>query len=173
MKTSLSKVKEFYKRAYALEHTQRYSMLPVVHRESVASHSFFVALGVRLLHEVYLFDLEVALSMAISHDLGELEISDINHAVKKKYPELAAVIKKVESEAIESFPVSVRHDIIAYNLGHSVESNIVHYADTLQVVQYAQSEMALGNAGYMAHVAADAEKRGKLLEERLYPHKRF
>ena len=73
----------FFMQSYTLEHTKRYSMKPVVHQESVATHSFFVALGVLLLSSSYKFDIDKAVKIAICHDLTEMEISDVNHLDRK------------------------------------------------------------------------------------------
>jgi len=167
----LSELYDFYDRAYALEHTQRYSMIPVNKRESVASHSYFVALGVRLLHEVYKFNLERALCMALSHDIGEIGVSDVNHVVKMKYPRLRAAIKDAEREETKSFPPCIQDDINAYAL-ESVEAKIVHLADTIQVSQYASSEENLGNVGYMSQVKSNSRSRANKIMEELTKYER-
>ena len=61
---------EFFIRSYSLEHTKRYSMKPVVHPESVATHSYFVDLGVLMMTKDYEFNVDLALKIAICHDLA-------------------------------------------------------------------------------------------------------
>jgi len=161
----------FFDKAYSLEYTKRYSMSPVINQESVASHSYFVALAVMLLADVYEFNLSLAIKIAIVHDLPEMEISDVNHLVKKKYPKMAAAIKEVETEVISTFPVHIQNCCNAYDKDLT-ESKIVHLADAMQCSQYARSEISLGNEGYMDQVLQNSEHRVRMLEEELSGYKK-
>jgi 5'-deoxynucleotidase YfbR-like HD superfamily hydrolase len=171
MNSDFDEILKFFARAYTLEHTHRYSMTPTIKKESVASHCFFVALGVRLMHTVFDFNLEKALCMAISHDMTEIEISDVNHAVKKRYPVLAKAIRQVEQQASESFPQVISEDLVNYS-SHSVEAMVVHLADALQVWQYTQSEIDLGNMGQVNTIHANSVIRVDEMLEKLKSHKR-
>jgi len=138
----------FFKKAYALESIKRYSSTAVIRQESVASHSYFVALGVRLLHNVYRFDLQKALVIALSHDMAEIATGDVTYAVKRKYPKIAAAIAAAELEAAKAFPECIRNDMEMYH-EDSVERMMCKLADCMQVVQYATSEIELGNDATM------------------------
>lgn len=162
--------KEFFQAAYTLEYTKRYSMSPVINYESVASHSYFVALAVLLLSETYNFDVAKAIKIAIVHDVPEIEISDVNHLVKKKYPKLAVTIKEVEDEVIKKMPKIVEEHYLEYSKS-TVEAMIVHLADAMQCSQYAKSEMALGNKGYMDQVLQNSEHRALEIEKQLEGNK--
>ena len=105
----------FFIQSYTLEHTKRYSMKPVVHQESVATHSFFVALGVLMLSNEYKFDVDKAVKIAICHDLSEMEISDVNHLVKKNFPMVANALKQAEQEIVKGFPEQLREYCGLYN----------------------------------------------------------
>ncbi len=159
-------VEEFYDEAYSLAHIIRYSMKPVLRQESVAEHSYFVALGVILLHEVYHFDLSLALLSAVAHDIPEMEISDVNHLVKKRFPSLASAIKDAELSIIETLPATLRTGANIYENG-STEAKIVHLADAMQCMQYSSNEMKMGNTGYMEEVYQNSSRRAEALHEDL------
>tara|TARA_R110000787_G_scaffold56941_1_gene130548 strand:+ start:384 stop:914 length:531 start_codon:yes stop_codon:yes gene_type:complete len=165
-KEGMLELEAFYLKCYTLEHTKRYSMVPVLKEESVASHSYFVALGALLLHQYYDFNLEKAISMALVHDLAEIEISDVNHLVKKKYPELKTAIKDVEREISNDFSKDVQDLLISYE-GSSSEAMVVHYADAMQCLQYASSEISMGNNENMSRVKINSQDRMKVLIEEM------
>ena len=160
----------FFMQSYTLEHTKRYSMKPVVHQESVATHSFFVALGVLLLSSSYKFDIDKAVKIAICHDLAEMEISDVNHLVKKNFPMVAKALKLAEHEIVKGFPEHLREYCTMYH-DDTPEALAVHYADALQCLQYSSNEMGLGNSGYMVDVYENSNKRLLELEKKLEPYK--
>jgi len=158
-------------KSYTLEHTKRYSMKPVIHAESVATHSYFVALGVLLLSREYVFDVSTAIKIAICHDLAEMEISDVNHKVKKNFPHIAMALQMAEMEVVSEFPEQVREYCKLYD-SNTPEALIVHYCDALQCLQYASNEIQLGNTGYMTQVVNDSIERLKKLKEKLEGIKR-
>jgi len=163
-------LQQFFLNSYSLEHTKRYSMKPVIHQESVASHSFFVALGVLLMANDYRFDVDRAIKIAICHDLAEMEISDVNHLVKKNFPMVAQALKEAEEQIVKRFPLEVADYCNMYHDG-SVESMVVHYADALQCRQYSKNELNMGNGGYMEDVYINSGRRLLELEEKLKPYK--
>lgn len=162
---------DFFMRSYSLEHTKRYSMKPVIHQESVATHSYFVALGVLLMSKDYMFDLDKALKIAICHDLSEMEISDVNHLVKKNYPGIAQALKAAEYEIVKGFPEQLSLYCSMYD-DESPEALAVHYADALQCLQYSDNEMKLGNQGYMVDVYVNSNRRLAVLKEKLKSYER-
>ena len=154
----LTKVTDFYAEVYSLAHIIRYSMKPVIRHESVAEHSYFVALGVVLLFEVYYFDLPTSILIAVCHDVPEIKISDVNHMVKKSFPDVAKAIKIAENAIIENLPSTVKSGAKMYD-GQTTESKIVHLADAMQCMQYSSNEMRMGNTGYMKEVYENSSKR--------------
>ena len=160
----------FFMQSYTLEHTKRYSMKPVIHQESVATHSFFVALGVLMLSSEYKFDVNTAIKIAICHDLAEMEISDVNHMVKKNFPMVAKALKLAEIDIANGFPDQVKDYCFMYH-HESPEALVVHYADALQCLQYSTNEIELGNSGYMVDVFENSNKRLDELEKKLEPYK--
>ena len=161
---------DFFMQSYSLEHTKRYSMKPVVHPESVATHSFFVALGVLMMSKDYEFDVNTALKIAICHDLPEMEISDVNHLVKKNFPLVAAALKEAEAKIVDSFPEQVKDYCQMYN-DDTPEALVVHYADALQCLQYSDNEIKMGNQGYMVDVHTNSAKRMAVLAHKLEAYK--
>lgn len=163
---------EWFMRAHALAHAPRYSMRRVIKTESVAEHSYFVCLALMLLHEQYDFDLGKALAMAVAHDVPEIEISDVNHNVKREHPELAKKIKEAEYVCAYNLPESVGDAYREYEvtMKDSNEALMVKYADTLQVLQYAKSEQLLGNAT-MLQVEEECVERLKDIENSLRERK--
>lgn len=160
----------FFMRSYTLEHTKRYSMKPVVHAESVATHSFFVSLAVLLMSKEYVFDVDEALKIAICHDLAEMEISDVNHAVKKAHPNVAKALKEAEAAIVGHFPTQLQSYCRKYD-EQTVEAWVVHLADAAQCMQYASNEINMGNSGYMEEVLINSTHRVEELRLKLQPYK--
>lgn len=158
----------FFLSTYTLQHTKRYSMKPVLHPESVATHSYFVALAVLLVSDIWEFDVNKAVKIALCHDLAEMEISDVNHYVKKKHPAVAQALKEAEATIIETFPTSIRAYCHMYD-DDTPEALVVHYADALQCTQYSVNEVQLGNTGYMEEVVRNSKTRMDAIEEKLKP----
>lgn len=163
---------EFYANIYKLAYITRYSGVPRIKNESVAEHSFFVAALVIKLNEVYDFDIGTALQMAISHDWAEAFIGDATHATKLAYPNIAQAMHEAEKSAIKQFAPRVYNLLCRYNNQSSVEAKVVALADVVQVAQYAENEVKLGNIGYMIDVANSAYSRLEQLKEALHEHKR-
>ena len=162
----------FYASIYKLAYITRYSGVPRIKDESVAEHSFFVAALVIKLHEAYDFDIGTALQMAISHDWAEAFIGDATHITKLAYPGIAQAMHEAEKEAIKSFAPKVYNLLRKYDEQSSVEAKVVAIADVIQVAQYAENEVKLGNTDYMIDVANSAYKRLERLKEQLNEFKR-
>jgi putative hydrolase of HD superfamily len=169
----MKSIKEFYMQMLNLAHIKRYSVIPRIHEESIAEHSFFVAAIVMKLYDEYEFRVGHATCMAILHDWTESYTDDITVLTKRKYPEIAKVVERVESKVAKKELSPMAYELWKeYKEGETVESKIVKYADTLQVIQYAQGEVNLGNSAYMASVVADATLRSYKLEVMLNEHKK-
>lgn len=166
--SNLQDISQFFANSYTLQHTKRYSMKPVLHPESVATHSYFVALAVLLVSDIWEFDANKAVKIALCHDLAEMEISDVNHYVKKKHPAVAQALKEAEATIIETFPTSIRAYCHMYD-DDTPEALVVHYADALQCFQYSVNEIKLGNTGYMEEVLTNSSARMRKIEEKLKP----
>ena len=86
--TSVS-LSDFVDSIYTLKALTRYNNKFKIINESVAEHSFFVAVLVLKMYDDYNFNLKTALKMALIHDIPELHLSDVTHDVKKNFPKLA------------------------------------------------------------------------------------
>lgn len=170
MKTTIA---EFYNQIYNLCFIKRYSIIPRIHEESIAEHSFFVSAIVIKLHEDYYFDLGEALTMAVIHDWTESYTDDITIATKKMFPGIAKAVDKAEGTIAKlEFSSAIYSIWKTYKDGNTIEAKIVKYADILQVIQYAQNEVKMGNDGYMQSVLNGATYRSYELETELKEHKR-
>lgn len=163
---------EFLAQIYNLAFIHRYSVIPRVKNESIAEHSFFVASLVIKLNEEYEFDLGKAVTMATIHDWTESWTDDITVATKRKFPLLANAVEVAELQVVtQFFPSCIKAAWLEYKEGVSIEAKIVKYADTLQIIQYAENEARLGNK-YMESVVEDAKQRLLILKGDLYEYNR-
>jgi len=155
----------YYEDIYVLDHIKRYSTVHTIRSESVASHSFFVAAILFKLHEKYAFDISIAVAMAIVHDMPEIELNDVPRTIKVKYPLIAKAFKESEKEVLKKLPYVVRCYLASYEKGVKVEAKMVKFADAIQCMQFSQTEVKLGNSGYMTEVLEASKERIKLFEE--------
>jgi len=146
---------------YNLDYIVRYSNVPRIKDETVASHSFFVAVEVYKLYKEFDFDINKAIHIALTHDFPECYIDDVNHKIKESYPKVAKALKEAESEIIKGFPEFIQHFIFEYEGKFTNESLIVHLADIIQCKTYSYNEIKLGNKGYMQKVYNESTQREK------------
>ena len=158
---------------YSLKYITRYNNLPRLQNESVAEHSYFVSLIVARLHRIYDFNLEEALLTAVIHDIFEIYISDVPRNVKKEFPALDIVLENVEAKVIEDKFPEYKVLIDNFNNKSTAVGLITKYADTLSVLQYAETEVKLGSTTYMPCVVEQAKKDIKILEDKLKKYKRI
>jgi len=157
---------------YSLKHIIRYNNIPRIKDESVAEHSFFVALLTAELNKTYNFNLERALLIAVTHDIFEIYVSDIPRNVKNKFKKLDKIMAWVENAvATEKFP-EYKQLIDEFNKQKTVEALIVKLADNLSVLQYVNTEISLGSAFYMPKVRDTANNEIKILEKKLEKFKK-
>lgn len=138
--------------------------------ESVAEHSFYVAVFVLKLREYYDFNLEVALKTALIHDIPEARISDIPHNIKIANPEVAAALEKAEEKVtIDMLSEEANTLLKSFNHGDTVEGKICQLADVLSVVLYANDEIKCGNRIFN-YIAIKAIARCKQIVASLEAH---
>ncbi len=137
----------WYKDLYRLQFITRYSNIPRVRDENVAQHSFFVAtIALELMEELeHTWDREKVLTMAITHDWAEAYVDDVAHDVKRDYPAVKKALKAAEKKAMAHYPNSIRDPYRLYEDGTTPEAILVKLADTIQCVQYLESEVNMGN----------------------------
>lgn len=165
------KTEEYYQHIYRLAFITRYSNLPRIRDESVAEHSFFVAAIILKLDDIYTFDLGLSLTAAVSHDIVESDLCDPVHPIGVRHPNLKAAYKEAELIEIKKYPAAVQDGWKIYEgiPTFRVEGIIAQYADVLQVKQYAEQELLLGNK-WMNRVVVDIRGRLSKLKEELEPY---
>lgn len=113
---------------------KRYHTLPTVGQESVAEHSFGVALIILYLTEGTPGNL---IRWALTHDVAEAAIGDIPAPVKWKHPILRTALEAIEEDFNGEYDLGV----------HLTEEQkgIAKYADLLQMCWYSVEQVRLGN----------------------------
>ncbi len=164
-------LEEYLNRIYRLRFITRYTNRIRVRNEDVAQHSFFVSAIVLRLHDDYEFDLGLALQLTVSHDITEADLSDVTHDVKRNNPDLAKEIKKAEDRELLKYPEAVKVGATLFNGCSTVESLIANFADVLQVQQYVDSEISLGNST-LCDIECETRVRSASLREELKPYER-
>lgn len=138
------KTEQMLSEIYQLKSIIRYNNKPKLTQETVAEHSFYVALiGLMICDELQCGEkckTEV-MTKALLHDMPEIEINDITHDVKTRL-NLSEFLAKYENEYYHiHFPqyemLMSRHDQLA--------DVIVDLADALSVKQFVSAEISLGN----------------------------
>ena len=115
-------------------------------QQSVAEHSFRVALiayvMMRLIDQP--IDSYKLVMMCLCHDLPETRIGDLNH-VQKRYvtPNLDKVLDEIDSGSFVG-PEIVTW-IQEYEEGKSLEAQLAHDADQLELLLVLKSEQEMGN----------------------------
>jgi 5'-deoxynucleotidase YfbR-like HD superfamily hydrolase len=148
--TAAEKVLGFLSLAERLKRELRHSWLSDGRRESVAEHTWFIALMALLTHKRLEepVSLERVLSMAIVHDLAEVEVGDIpyfetsDRKARKAELELAAI------DRIAAMLPAPEGDIVKqlwheFEQGQTPESRFVRALDHLEVqVQHNLADIA-------------------------------
>ena len=164
-------IEEYYSKIYKLSFIQRYANIARIRNEDVAQHSFFVSAIILKLYDNYSFNLGIALQAAVCHDITEADLSDVTHQVKHDYPQLAAEIKKVEIQVVCNYPDAVIEGFKVFEDESSVEGLIANLADVMQVSQYIDNEISLGNKNVF-DIRIEATKRIHTLRQRLSRYER-
>ena len=130
---------------YQLKNIIRYNSRKRLINESVAEHSFYVALiALEMCNERHL-DEKTTLNCVIKallHDMPEIELNDITHNVKENL-NLRNVLKTYEDNFYkEKYPDF--SELMINNEDNEV-NNIVELADIYSVYQYTTSELEFGN----------------------------
>lgn len=141
--------------ARSLAHTNRYSTVPVLRRETVAEHSFWVTFYAwtlaRLLQKQHP-ELEInwgaLMEQAAFHDMDEAVTGDFLRSVKYRLPRLKDLLNEVALLGMEEIDATLGANLKQAWLdskGPGIEGAIVHTADYLGVVAYMSEETAMGN----------------------------
>ena len=152
---------------YKLKDVVRYNTKNVIKKESVAEHSFYVALFTLKICNDYNVDSRTekrAIIKALLHDMPEIELNDITHDVKEKL-NLRPFLKKYEDEYFDTHFSEYRS---LMKKGDEKTNAIVDYADTMSVYQYVLNEELLGNkSNDIQEILISTRIRIKKCKERL------
>ena len=120
-----------------------------LHSESVAEHSFFVAVYALMICDELKISRKttnVIVKRALVHDISEIEISDIPHNVKLMIDGLNDACNKYEEDFIKENFERVHKDIEALEEDQrELCENVVKLEDILSVIQYSRLEVDMGN----------------------------
>lgn len=137
--------KESIMSEYPLKKIIRYNHRSRLQDESVAEHTCFVSLfclkimaQLNLTHEQE----RQVLILAALHDTCESRTSDIPHDVKANYPEMQAILDKIEQDYYRENWKNYLGDVYE---PEEVVYNILKLADAYSVYQWCLNETALGN----------------------------
>lgn len=130
-------------------------------RETLAEHHFIVArialVTADALHYYGIAkpDVTEVLLFSLFHDMAEVETSDLSAEAKKHYPALKEAISKAEREVVDHVLFADLPDWFAERyrsfarclIGRldTVEKQIVRYADKVAALEFAETEVAVGN----------------------------
>ena len=138
--------KESIMSKYPLKKIIRYNHRSRLQDESVAEHTCFVSLfclkimaQLNLTHEQE----RQVLILAALHDTCESRTSDIPHDVKANYPEMQAILEKIEHDYYEENWKTYLGDVYK---PEPIVYNILKLADAYSVYQWCLNEKALGNS---------------------------
>lgn len=138
--------KESIMSEYPLKKIIRYNHRSRLQDESVAEHTCFVSLfclkimaQLNLTHEQE----RQVLILAALHDTCESRTSDIPHDVKANYPEMQAILEKIEHDYYEENWKTYLGDVYE---PEPIVYNILKLADAYSVYQWCLNEKALGNS---------------------------
>ena len=138
--------KEYIRKIYKLKDIYRYNSRPTLHKESVAEHSYYVALiALKLLDDSNITNVNIrekVLIKALLHDLPEIELNDITHDVKIKL-NLYSYLEKYENEFFKKN--YNKYTELMKNNEDNIVNFIVKIADIYSVLQYTDREIQLGN----------------------------
>lgn len=148
-------------RYYRLNNLVRYSQMSRVDNESVATHSYYVALfSLMICEKLELDDYSKckAMKMALVHDLPEMYTSDIPSIVKQSSDKLVELLDQLEEEIVSMHFSEYKDEFNTLDDKSNLLTIIVKLADILSVAQYSYHESRLGNAT-MSEVLQDANNR--------------
>lgn len=150
-----SLLEQYLADVYRLKNVIRYNTRNKIKDESVAEHSFYVALFALKICDTFKIDDDIkqqCLIKALLHDMPEIELNDITHNVKEAL-NLRPFLKQYEDKYFEQ-KYNQYYKLMTVN--NKLVDAIVIFADGLSVYQYSLNEVNLGNS---------SNDMGEILEE--------
>ena len=131
---------------------KRFHAHPTIGYETVAEHSFGVALVVLSITNGYAS--AELLKAALYHDIPEIETGDVPFTAKQKYPKIKRVTEDIEELFMSEWDLTT-------NLPDE-DKIILKWADMLHLLLYCKAQRDLGNVGMNKVFARGAEFCSKL-----------
>lgn len=141
-----------------LAQVKRYHATPLHQNETVAEHSFYVAMIARaicgeLSERGVRVNTQEVLEKALIHDIEEMFSGDIIQPFKYSDPTLKELIDKLNlksvDQAFEGLPPTLAAHLINlwknYHAEKKLEDKIVKISDRLSLIAYCLEQMRLGN----------------------------
>jgi len=170
-------LEKFCEKTYRLKNLVRYQTSPRIKDETVLEHLGMTAMIVPKLRDIYEFDLLKAIMIALYHDWGEQETSDVPFPIKRNMPpEIVRQLEDIEISVIKrDLSDTMAEWIKEFNsfemCDASPEVLAVAYADAISVITYSKKEATLGNKEWFeGYVIPYTEKRIEKLKELLTPY---
>ncbi len=147
----------FFERLKTMSSIKRFGTLPMLENESVAAHSYNVAILALMIADYEndpAINREAVLRKALFHDFEETILSDIPHPIKHRFKGgmLGKLLKEIVPELIEQeifkeLPEVLRKIYVASALTakEDLEGQVVGAADAMDILVTALRELKLGN----------------------------
>lgn len=166
MKLTLENIRQLYR----MDDIIRYNTHQKHKKETVAAHSYYVALFTMMLcNELHVTKMvrEKAMAIAIVHDIPEVVINDVTYEAKKHMPEVKDALEAYEKKILQAnFPDVYESMFESYFVDDKIANAIVKLADTISVLQFSDYEEQMGN-GYVKGWVDDTRKRIEKLKDEL------
>ena len=151
---------------------ERYSSYPVIRRENVAEHSWYVTFYALLIardlySELCPVDIKDVMIRALVHDIDESLLGDVVITTKSTVPGLQEALENAAMERIGGLSESLLGDSFLSDKWKGVKDNttlegcIVQTADTLSVLSYIYQEYRFGNKT-STRIAQECERRFRI-----------
>ena len=147
----------FFERLKTMSSIKRFGTLPMIEIESVASHSYNVAIMALMIADYddeLVVNRESLLRKALFHDFEETILSDIPHPIKHRFKggKLGQLLKEIVPELIENeifkeLPEKLKRQYVraALSAKEDLEGQIVAAADAMDIIMTSLRELKLGN----------------------------
>lgn len=153
---------------YKLDNIVRYNTLNKVKNESVASHSFYVALFSMMICKSMGLTEEItskAISLALVHDIPEIEINDVTHDAKQRMPEIVSILREYEAKFLLCTFPEVYDIMKSTNISDQIANQVVEVADALSVYQFCDNEVQTGNRYFIELLDQTRDRVRKEIEK--------
>jgi len=145
-----------------MSHVYRYSSIPVIRRENVAEHSWYVAfyslvVAKDLKSRGFDVDFGKLLERALVHDLDESMTGDFLRGVKYGHPDLKRALDELSEQMIRLMGDELGADLLlAWKKckADDIEGDIISVVDLARVISYVYEEMKSGNQ-HVAHIITE------------------